>query len=305
MHRYRLLITSLAIILFATACSSDPTLEVTATQDAPEITESADETDEADPEEDATPDEPATAEPAPEETPPPEEVPTAEPDPTAVPDPTAAPKPAPTVASPDGDESLYTLPGCGEFEGFTNPGDILAVVGLDWQETDSTFNTLQIYPGADETASHVVANDREDIVATGEGCLLPTGLWYQVTADGVTGWAPARHLGYLAGEDDATAEIVAAYGSIPAGSVLNVVTDVIAHHSSEEPPSRTTRLTDYDYGDLIDVTIDVLDLGDDSLMGWRLHIFIAEAEDSDDVYLKSVERTAICGRGVTDDNLCL
>jgi len=178
---------------------------------------------------------------------------------------------------------------------------------MDYQDPD-TGGTLPVLaaPASGDPALQQLANDREDVLATGLACLLDaSGLWYEITADGVTGWANAYNLGFLGRTDDATAEIVAGVGSIPFGSVINVIGDVVAHHASVEPPTVVSRQGEYTFGDLIEGTIDLIGLGDDALKGWRLRFFLQEDEGSSDVGLKTVERTAICLRGVNGDGLCL
>ena len=56
-------------------------------------------------------------------------------------------------------------------------------------------------------------------------------------------------------------------------------------------------------GDPGEVTFDIVGLGDDSVGGYRLHIFANPAEEGDGFVLKSVERTTLCSRGVTGE-LC-
>jgi hypothetical protein len=56
-------------------------------------------------------------------------------------------------------------------------------------------------------------------------------------------------------------------------------------------------------GDLGEVTYDVIGLGDDAVFGFRLHVF-GQPGAGGDFSLKSVERTILCGRGVSD-GLCV
>jgi len=53
-------------------------------------------------------------------------------------------------------------------------------------------------------------------------------------------------------------------------------------------------------GDLGDTTYDVIGLGDDAQLGWRLHVFGTPSESGEGFFLKSIERTLLCGRGVSD-----
>ncbi len=283
MRPFRIPIAIFAVALFASACSGDPSLEVTAAADAT-----------------ATPAEPTPAEE-------PTEVPTSEP--TATPEPTVEPTPVPEPTAPPlpAPAPVVDLSACGDFEGFASAGDIFAVVGMDYQDLD-TGGTLPVLnaPASGDPALHQLANDRENIVTTGLACLLETsGLWYEITADGVTGWVDAYNLGYLGRTDDPTAEIVASVGSIPFGSVISVIGDVVTHFASVDPPTVVTRQGEYTFGDLIEGTIDLIGLGEDAVKGWRLHFFLQEDDGSSDVGLKTVERTAICLRDVTDDGLCV
>ena len=51
-------------------------------------------------------------------------------------------------------------------------------------------------------------------------------------------------------------------------------------------------------GDLHEITYDLLGFGDDSVLGERLHLFIADGEQpGDPLGLKSVEVTYLCARG--------
>ena len=58
-------------------------------------------------------------------------------------------------------------------------------------------------------------------------------------------------------------------------------------------------------GDLGEVTFDVVGLLDDAQLGWRLHILATPDEGGEGFGLKSVEATAFCGRGVTDEGYCV
>ena len=67
-------------------------------------------------------------------------------------------------------------------------------------------------------------------------------------------------------------------------------------------------------GDVGEVTYDVIGLADDSVAGVRLHVFGAPTDadlprsallQASSFTLKTVETTALCGRGVTLDGLCV
>jgi hypothetical protein len=54
-----------------------------------------------------------------------------------------------------------------------------------------------------------------------------------------------------------------------------------------------------------DVVFDVIGVGDDAVLGVRLRVFGAPVQDGEGVELRSVERTLLCDRGVTDDGRCV
>ena len=58
-------------------------------------------------------------------------------------------------------------------------------------------------------------------------------------------------------------------------------------------------------GDLGEVTYDVIGLGDDSIGGWRLHVFGTPSASGEGFLLKTLEATTLCTRGVTTDGLCI
>ncbi len=58
-------------------------------------------------------------------------------------------------------------------------------------------------------------------------------------------------------------------------------------------------------GDLGEVTYDLGGLGDDSVWGWRLHVFGAPDEDGKGFSLKSVEGTIFCLRAVDEEGRCV
>lgn len=75
--------------------------------------------------------------------------------------------------------------------------------------------------------------------------------------------------------------------------------------STDEGGSRIEMSVAPTVGDLGEVTFDVVGLADDAQLGWRLHIFGQPTEGGEGFSLMSVEATALCGRGVTEDGLCV
>ena len=83
----------------------------------------------------------------------------------------------------------------------------------------------------------------------------------------------------------------------------HLATLIAKSFKSEEDPASTITVTEAPTsGDLAEVSIDIVGLGDDSIRGFRLHIFAVP--NSGGFTLKSIEQTIICGRGITTDGLC-
>ncbi len=258
--------------LFAAACGSDATIEVAA-------------------EPTATPTPEPTATPTPEPT----ATPTAEP--TATPEPT----PTPTTAPEPG--GLVTDAPCDDFAGFAAAGDVLAMVAVPFDgglalQTSLTDADAPVYS---------VEPPRDDLVATGDACLLPDRLWYGIVADDRVGWADAANLAFLGATGDATAQVTADNeGVLPAGATVeDVVAVVIDQFTTDDPPTLVVQVSDITEGDLIEVIYDVVDVPDDSVRGFRLHLFIQSDESTTDLGLKSVELTVLCRRGATEDGICI
>ncbi len=85
-----------------------------------------------------------------------------------------------------------TLPG-EAIDLFPEPGDILAVVGISF---DSELN-VRAAPGTDQDVVARLQPLTDDVVATGEERQTPDTIWYEITADGVTGWASSAYLAWI------------------------------------------------------------------------------------------------------------
>lgn len=199
------------------------------------------------------------------------------------------------------------LSGCGrDDQGDTDfgvrAGARLAVVGVQY---DATL-PLRSSPGADHPMVGSPGPLADDLIATGGARRVDSSIWYEVTADGVTGWADATSLAYLGATSDATARIVGKLGGPPAAASMLELGRIVASAVSPEPPpaARVTVTAAPTQGDVGEVTYDVLGFPDDSVAGERLHV---SGTLGDKFTLKSVEATTLCRRGVTDDSrhLCV
>lgn len=167
---------------------------------------------------------------------------------------------------------------------------------------DDVLN-IRAAPGNDQSIVVTAEPTATDVIATGEARELTRSLWYEVTADGTTGWASISFLAFEGGTDDATAEFLDG-GAIPeVETMVDLGELVVAGFASEEPASAVTQTVSPVVGDLGEITYDVIGLGDDAVAGYRLHIFAAPGESGESFVLKSIERTTFCSRGL-DGELC-
>ena len=195
-----------------------------------------------------------------------------------------------------------TLPG-EPIDLFPEEGDILAVVGVNF---DSELNVREA-PGTDQTVVMRLPPLTDDVVATGQERQLPDSIWYEVTVDDVTGWASSAYLAWIGETADITAAVIDLLGETPTSeTMLDLGLIVAESQASEEPPSRIRVTRSPTVRDLGEVTYDVVGLGDDALFGVRLRIFATPSESGgESVFtLKTVESTALCARGVTEQGFC-
>lgn len=180
-------------------------------------------------------------------------------------------------------------------------GTELAVVGLQYDDSLA----LVSLPGGDGAVLDELGPTEEGLVATGDNRTLPGSVWFQVDVDDQAGWVPGNSVGQLGTIDDATSEVVSALGSYPRATSMVELGSIVAQiFASTEPASRIVRSAGDGSGDLSSVTFDVIGLGDDATIGYRLHVF-SDPSNSGQFTLRTVERTSICARGVAPDGLCV
>ena len=186
---------------------------------------------------------------------------------------------------------------------FPYEGAEMAVVGV---EADDVLN-VRAGPAVDfDIVTTLDPTSDGEAIATGTNRQLESGsIWAELEIGDVTGWANTAFLLQSGGVDDATAELYPTPADRPSAETLNDLAQIVAQDvASEEPPSEITIVDGPSVGDLGEVTVDVIGLGDDAIGGYRLHIF-AEEEGSDSFVLRTVERTVLCSRGVDDAGLCV
>lgn len=176
-------------------------------------------------------------------------------------------------------------------------GAVLAVVGV---AADDVLN-VRAGPGVEFAVVAGLAPTAAEAVATGRARQLDLGaVWVEVRAGDVTGWASFRYLAYLGTVDDVTSRLP----QLPTGGDLVALAEQVARqrHPGPEGAPTVTVVDGPHVGDLGEVTVDVLGLLDDSVLGERLHVF---AHPHDGVFtVRTVEVTTLCARGLSD-GLCL
>ncbi|MFP4072611.1 MAG: hypothetical protein ACLFVZ_01105 [Actinomycetota bacterium] len=212
--------------------------------------------------------------------------------------PTTTTAPSTTTTAPP--ETTTTLAG-EPIEFGPSEGEVVMVIGV---RHDDVLN-LGAGPGADQPIIEEIPPTFADLVALGNTRDLDPSFWIEVDYEGTVGWV---HMGFIALEGmvtDETSAVVDALGERPVESTMNELGETVADvfDSDGEPESDIVQVTPVTTGDLVEVTYDVVSIGDDAVRGYRLHIF---AEETDDGFsLRTVEVTGLCGRGVTEDGACV
>lgn len=177
--------------------------------------------------------------------------------------------------------------------------DILMVVGVAY---DDVLN-LRAGPGVAQPIIDQIPPTFTNLVAQGNTRYLLNGFWIEVDYEGTLGWVNLTYIAYGGDVSDQTANLIDELGVRPVGSTMTDLGEVVAEafDSDEEPESKIVQVTEVLEGDLFEVTFDVIGLGDDSILGLRLHVFAEKSESG--FTLRTVEMTVLCGRGVSD-GLC-
>ncbi len=178
-------------------------------------------------------------------------------------------------------------------------GDVLMVIGVRY---DDVLN-LRSGPGADQRILAEIPPTYTDLVALGSTRQLPHSFWIEVDYDGTDGWTHMGYVGYEGETTDSTSYVIDQLGETPTEVTMTALGEVVAGvFVSEDVESDVVQVITATSGDLHEVTYDVIGLADDAVRGVRLHLFAMSVDGG--FGLKSVESTAICGRGVDADGVC-
>jgi hypothetical protein len=181
-------------------------------------------------------------------------------------------------------------------------GDVLAVVGIAHDEV----LRLRASPGEDGELLTTIGPTQSGLIAQGQTRSVPGALWILVDRGGSLGWVNLRDVAYIGDTFDATAERLSAIAERPFARTMTELGRIVTEsmRSPEaEPIPRIVVVVDETVGDLGEVTFDLIGLSDDSLRGYRVHVFGEPV--SDGFVLRNVEVTNLCARGVGEERLCL
>ena len=161
-------------------------------------------------------------------------------------------------------------------------------------------------PGPGRSIIATLAPLTDGIAATGNGYQFDRSLWWGIESGATNGWVNAAFLAAPGAVDDATAEIIARLGGIPEAPSLEALGELVAGvRSGDEPVARVVVVVAPTVGDLGEITLDVVGIGDDAIYGERLHLFAFPPQNGVGFVLKSVERTFLCLRAATEEGLCV
>lgn len=189
-------------------------------------------------------------------------------------------------------------------------GSKLSVIGVAWDD-DLNFRAG---PGTSNpvfTAVESIDTDH-DIIALGEAWQIDNAIWWKVTVDGTEAWASQRFLAAPGLNDNVFDEVAEGLGVLKAETLESLAQAVADTRPAGGPTPRVVIVSEplVFPGSGATVTIDLLDLGDDALVGERLRITTALImSDGDEPTVEAfvlidVTRTILCGRGV-QEGLCL
>lgn len=178
-------------------------------------------------------------------------------------------------------------------------GTSWAVVGI----TDGDVLNVRRGPGTTHSVVATLDPQAEDVIVAGDAALVDRSIWWTLeTPPGA--WVNAWYLAGVGLTEDRTAELVEQHGSIPAATSMDeLTTTVLAIFDSDSTTVTVSSSEDTVGGEQV---IDAFyEEGDDSMRGFRLHVFGQRDSDSGPFSLYAVEQTQLCWRGVDPQGLCI
>lgn len=204
----------------------------------------------------------------------------------------ASEEPTETAPTPPAEEDL---PGTA-LDGYPEAGTSLLIVGVNAEE----ILNLRIGPGIEFDSIARLAPDTP-LVATGRNRDLGAGagIWYQVRAGEEVGWVIARYVA----EPGASRDVTDTFSPAPTGDSRGAVVDaVVAAWDQTGTAESIVVFGPVVQDESLQVRVDVLTPGDDSILGARLFVVAAQAGTTFTV--TRVTATQLCARGVAGTGDC-
>jgi hypothetical protein len=183
-------------------------------------------------------------------------------------------------------------------------GARLSVVGVAGDDTLS----VRSGPGTDFEVVFDLHPLAMNVTATGHNRSVGggSGFWSEIIVDGRTGWANSAFLLQSGAVTDITAALFPDPAGRPTAASMRELGQGVARlRASEEPASDIVVVDEPPVGDLGEITVDVIGLGDDAVGGERLKIFAEPGSGGRPFTVRTVEATSLCSRGVTGEGLCV
>lgn len=193
-------------------------------------------------------------------------------------------------------------------------GEVLDVVGVRYDDVLNIRDQANASSSIVATAAPFAANPQ--LISGGEGLLINGGAWWKLTVNGTPAWANASFLGQVSpNTEDLMPTLTTNMSSTTSADLNALIVDIAAALAAGPTPSVV--LSTEPVGlDAIgsEATIDVLGIGDDSVMGWRIRILFNNVFDdinAQNPQLIGVELVAadgfpICHRGLqASSGLCI
>jgi hypothetical protein len=182
-------------------------------------------------------------------------------------------------------------------------GAKLAVAGV------AANDTLKVRsgPGTEFNVLFELRPTATNAMATGHNrSLREAGFWSEIVAEGRTGWANTSFLLQLGEVNDITAALFPTPADRPAAkTMLELGWAVARTRAGDDPEAEVVVVDGPTAGDLGEITVDIVGVGDDSVGGERLKIFAEPASGGRSFTVRSIEATTFCRRGVVEGGLCL
>ncbi|HEV7862446.1 MAG TPA: hypothetical protein VGR20_07085 [Acidimicrobiia bacterium] len=209
-----------------------------------------------------------------------------------------ATKPTGTTGSSNG----AALPG-ERVETFPYQGAPLAVVGV---AADDTLN-VRSGPGPQFDVVFELGPMAMNATATGHNRSVgEAGVWSEIAVDARTGWAKTAFLLQPGEVRDITAALFPTPADRPTAKTMLELGQTVARLRARGDREPDIVVVEHPtVGDLGEITVDVIGLGDDSVGGERLKVFAEPGPGRERFTVRTVEATTFCSRGVTKERLCV